>query len=224
MMILETKVTGGSLNQASSRFILSAIFLLFQSLLLQGCSLFTPRPVQDMSQTSAALRAAKEVQADVLAPELFRQAAEIFAKAKREYKFKNFNFATIYAQKARRLAEEAEFEALRNGGNRSSEQVSDPLASSSVGAANNFSGGNGAAPSSEISQEPAPEANPSLPGPAPASLKDPIPQGTPVEVYEQRKAAEDEVRKKLNSNSNEGPSGITPTPAALPTLPVPLPS
>lgn len=99
--------------------------------LTAGCSLLSTRPVQDMSDTAAALRAARDVQADVLAPELYRQAGEWFFKAKHEYKFKNFELARKYASKARAFAEDAEFEALRNGGNRASNgdvTQTDPMA------------------------------------------------------------------------------------------------
>jgi hypothetical protein len=81
-----------------------------------------------MSNTTAAIRAAKEVQADTLAPELYRQSNEWFFKAKREYKFKNFKLAKEYSDKARFLAEQAEFESLKNGGNRAEQNISDPLA------------------------------------------------------------------------------------------------
>lgn len=108
-------------------------FLIF-TLGLSGlsCSIFATRPVQEMSDTSAALRAAKEVQAETLSPELFRQANEWFFKAKREYKFKNFKLAQEYAEKARIFAEQAEFESIRNGGNRT-ELIPDPLANPALG-------------------------------------------------------------------------------------------
>ncbi len=85
-------------------------------ILASGCALFYGRPVQSMSDTAAAIKAAREVQADSLAPDLYREANEIFLKAKREYKFKNFKLAKDYADKARELAEKAEFESLRKGG------------------------------------------------------------------------------------------------------------
>lgn len=69
-----------------------------------------------MSNTQAALRAAKEVQADVLAPELYRQATEWFLKARQEYRYKDFEKAHNYAVRARQNAEQAELEALKNGG------------------------------------------------------------------------------------------------------------
>jgi hypothetical protein len=91
-----------------------------------GCSIFYTRPTQDMADTQAAMRAAKEVQADTLAPELFREATDWWLRAKREYKVKNFSLASDYAGKARQLAEQAEFESVRAGGVR--EEPPDPLA------------------------------------------------------------------------------------------------
>lgn len=92
---------------------------------LSSCSLLATRPLQEMSFSSAAIRAAKEVQADTLAPEYFRQSNEWFSRAKREYKLKNFLLARESANKARYYAERAEFEALRGGGVRN-EQGSGP--------------------------------------------------------------------------------------------------
>jgi hypothetical protein len=168
-----------------------------------------------MSQTAAALRAAKEVQADVLAPELYRLAQENFTKAKREYKFKNFSFATVYLKKARRLAENSEFEALRNGGNRTSEQVPDPLANGPAGA--------------DASQEQAqsPTSGP-LKSLAPAPYTYPTPTGTPIEVYDQRKAEEDAARKNLETAGGErsgsgGAAPSSPPPTSTPSLTPPTP-
>jgi hypothetical protein len=90
-----------------------------------GCSLFHTRPVQEMSDTQSAMRAAKEVQADTLAPEIYREAADWWQRAKREYKLKNFAVASEFAEKARVLAEQAEFEAVRGGGVR--EEPPDPM-------------------------------------------------------------------------------------------------
>lgn len=94
--------------------------LIFASVFIlnSGCAIVTTRPVQEMANTQAAIRAAKEVQADTLAPDLYRQANEWFFKAKREYKLKNFSFAKSYSERAREYAEQAEFEAIKNGGNR----------------------------------------------------------------------------------------------------------
>ena len=74
-----------------------------------------------------SLKAAKEVNADVLAPELYRRAQETALKARHEYRFKNFEIAKKYADQGRVYAERAEFEALRNGAKRDAVPT-DPLA------------------------------------------------------------------------------------------------
>lgn len=74
-----------------------------------------------------AIRAAKEVGADVLAPELFRLASETAHQARNDYRFKDFQSAKRLANQARVYAEKAEFESIRNGGQR--ELIpTDPLA------------------------------------------------------------------------------------------------
>lgn len=90
------------------------------SLNISCSSLLTTRPYFVISETEAAIRAAKEVQADILAPELFRQAQEWFFSAKRNYKFKYFKLAKAECLKAKVFAEKAEFEALKNGAERTS--------------------------------------------------------------------------------------------------------
>lgn len=79
-----------------------------------------------MSDTRAAIRAAHDVQADSIAPELYRQATEWYVKARHEYRFKNFEEAKEDADQARHFAEEAEFEAIRNGGVRTSDVSTEP--------------------------------------------------------------------------------------------------
>ncbi len=73
-----------------------------------------------MSDTAAALKAAREVSADSLAPEKFRRATEAYFRAQNEYRMKNFQIAEDYAKRAKLLAEESEFEALRQGSARTS--------------------------------------------------------------------------------------------------------
>ena len=111
---------------AAGPFLLTA--LMIGLTLLSGCALFASRPLQEMSDTQAAIHAAQEVQADTLAPDYYRQALEYWEKAKREYKFKNFLEAKENSNKARELAEQAEFEAVRAGGDRS-QTPPDPLSS-----------------------------------------------------------------------------------------------
>ena len=98
--------------------------VLFSVAVTPACSLMATRPVQEMSDTASAIRAAKEVQADTLSAELYRSSSEWFLKAKREYKYKNFKQAKEYAMRSRRFAE---LEAIRNGGNRNDSSIQDPL-------------------------------------------------------------------------------------------------
>lgn len=93
-------------------------FVAMSPFFLSSCSITAVRPAQEMSNMEVAIRAAKEVNADVLAPELFRLASETGQMARREYRFKNFQDAKKLADKARTYAEKAEFESIRNGGKR----------------------------------------------------------------------------------------------------------
>jgi hypothetical protein len=97
---------------------------------LSGCSITAVRPAQEMSNMEVAIRAAKEVNADVLAPELFRMAQEAGMKARRDYKLKNFKEARDLADQARTFAEKAEFTSIQSGGKRDV-IPEDPLASPS---------------------------------------------------------------------------------------------
>lgn len=83
-----------------------------------GCAIFTTRPTQLMSDTSAAIKAAREAQADVHAPELYRQANDWWFQARQEYKFKRFDTAEEYALKAREFAEKAEYSSIQQGAER----------------------------------------------------------------------------------------------------------
>lgn len=100
---------------------MKSILLLFSFsvVLFAGCStLLSTRPDQLMSDTAAAIKAAKEVNADTLSPDLFRQAQESFLKAKNDYTLKNYAVAEDHAKYAKKMAEDAEFESLNAGANR----------------------------------------------------------------------------------------------------------
>ena len=103
------------------------LIALITGLSLSGCSLMATRPGQDMADTAAAIRAAREVQADVHSPVLFLQAIEWLDRAKKEYRYKNFDLAQVYSQYARKYAEKAEFESMRNGATRHDTAGPDPL-------------------------------------------------------------------------------------------------
>ncbi len=96
------------------------------SLFFLGCSITAVRPSQEMSDMEVSIKAAMEVSADTLAPELFRLSNEAALLARKEYRVKNFEAAKRHADQARRYAERAEFEAIRNGAHRESKPV-DPL-------------------------------------------------------------------------------------------------
>ncbi|MFL5813270.1 MAG: DUF4398 domain-containing protein [Bdellovibrionia bacterium] len=111
-------------KSTGSRFAFSKPLAVLSTLtVLVSCSLFKTRPVQEMSDTAAAMKAAKEAQADIIAPVLYREANEWWQKAKAEYKYKNFEEAESYAKKARKLAEQAEFEVLKNPGQRAESAI-----------------------------------------------------------------------------------------------------
>lgn len=107
-----TPQMGAVLWNCSRLFSIVSVLL---TLCIWGCAMFITRPSQLMSDTTAALRAAQQAQAEVLAPELYRQSLEWYFKAKNEYMMKNFKLATEYANRSRTLAEEAEFTAIKNG-------------------------------------------------------------------------------------------------------------
>ena len=136
--------SGAGLKRICSHFFISLL-----TLFLLSCAIVQTRPVQEMSDTAASIRAAREVQADTLSPELFRQANEFFFKAKNEYKIKNFLAAKQFAQKARYYAEKAEFESIRGGGTRSEQSAPE-----------NKNGGSAPIKLKEGSQQPYPYPSP----------------------------------------------------------------
>jgi hypothetical protein len=124
-----------------------------------ACSVTAVRPSQEMSDMEVSLKAASEVNADLLAPELYRLATETALHARREYRLKNFMEAKRFAEVARGHAERAEFESIRNGAKRESipedplskpsyapEPVAEPTPISGDGTAPKTDGGTAPAP------------------------------------------------------------------------------
>ena len=161
--------------------------------LLPGCSLMATRPVQEMADASAAIKAAREVGAQDRVPELYRQAVEMFARAKAEYRYKNFAQAKDLTIKARRMAEEAEFQAVNSGAERNPEVHNADPSVAGTGAAGDYT-------------------------PAPVQSPDDYatPTGTPADDYEQRKKQED-AAKTTPGTSGSTPTVPVPAPNALPT-------
>lgn len=88
--------------------------LILSSLIILGaCGLTTTRPKLDMSLAQAAFIAAKQANAQTLAPGLYRKAEFYYLKAKSSYKRKYFNKAKQYAILSKKFAEKAEFISIR---------------------------------------------------------------------------------------------------------------
>ena len=78
-----------------------------------SCGLATTRPKLEMSLAQVAFMAAKDAQADVKAPGLYRKAEYYYIKAKSSYKRKYFNKAQQYAILSKKYSERAEYVAIR---------------------------------------------------------------------------------------------------------------
>lgn len=89
------------------------IFLIFIVLFVSACGLATTRPKLEMSMAQTAFMAAKEAQADIKAPGLYRKAEYYYLKAKSSYKRKYFNKAQQYALLSKKYSERAEYVAIR---------------------------------------------------------------------------------------------------------------
>ncbi|MEW6055399.1 MAG: hypothetical protein AB1540_02195 [Bdellovibrionota bacterium] len=162
-----------------------------------------------MSNAEIAIRAAKDVNADSLVPELYRSAADYYFKAKREYRLKNFEQSKKYAVRATRLAEQAEFEAYRNGG--ATPEVASKLVApegASLDSESSLNDGTTHTPSSDLSQLPdSSTSEPSLP---PEEEK-----GTDYNLYlrqQEAEAAERERKAKEKEEKKTEPAGPTGPP------------
>lgn len=82
-------------------------------LFVSACGLTTTRPKLEMSMAQTAFMAAKEAQADIKAPGLYRKAEYYYLKAKSSYKRKYFNKAQQYALLSKKYSERAEYVAIR---------------------------------------------------------------------------------------------------------------
>lgn len=90
------------------------IFLVFSfTLILGACGLTTTRPKLEMGMAQEAFIAARNSNAQNLAPALYRRAEEYYLKAKSAYRRKYFNQAKQYAILSKEYSERAEFTAER---------------------------------------------------------------------------------------------------------------
>jgi hypothetical protein len=88
-------------------------FSLLLLVLISACGLTASRPKLEMSMAQAAFMAAKNAQADIKAPGLFRKAEYYYLKAKSSYKRKYFNKAQQFALLSKKYSERAEYVAIR---------------------------------------------------------------------------------------------------------------
>lgn len=78
-----------------------------------GCGLATTRPKLEMNLAQAAFLAAKEANAQTLAPGPYRKAEYYYIKAMSSYRRKYFNKAKQYAILSKKFSEKAESTAVR---------------------------------------------------------------------------------------------------------------
>ena len=80
---------------------------------LGACGLATTRPKTEMALAQTAFLAAKQANAQSLAPNIFRKAEFYYLKAKSAYRRKYFNKAKQYAILSQKFSEQAEYVAKK---------------------------------------------------------------------------------------------------------------
>lgn len=89
-------------------------FLVFILIFVLGaCGLTTTRPKTEMALAQTAFIAAKQANAQSLAPNIYRKAEFYYLKAKSAYRRKYFNKAKQYAILSQKFSEQAEFAAKK---------------------------------------------------------------------------------------------------------------
>ncbi|MGZ3655833.1 MAG: hypothetical protein ACXVB9_11725 [Bdellovibrionota bacterium] len=107
-----------SFSKKTASLLLSlAVFLLLAA---SGCTMVETRPVKQMAYAEAAVQGATLANAETNpdASVVYQLAKDSLSRARSYYRLKNFKECRKLAVRARRLAEEAEWKALR--GNSSS--------------------------------------------------------------------------------------------------------
>lgn len=93
-------------------------------LLIVGCQ---HRPIEELVLADVAVKAAAKVKADALAPDKFRKAENHYLRAKRDFEEGYFDSCRKFANDARLLAEQAEYQAIfRQSKIRSSPEEGEP--------------------------------------------------------------------------------------------------
>lgn len=86
--------------------ILGALFLIAS---LVAC---VQRPIEQIALADVALKAAQKSKADILAPDAYRKAENLYLRAKKDFSEGYFDSARKYADQARVAAEQSEYQAL----------------------------------------------------------------------------------------------------------------
>lgn len=89
------------------------LFLSLFILFLGSCSLTASRPKEELALATAAFISAREANAHISAPDLYRKAEYYLIKARETYRKKFFDQAKDYALLAKKFAEDAEFISLK---------------------------------------------------------------------------------------------------------------
>lgn len=92
---------------------IKTLVITFLLITLGACGLATTRPKYEMAMAQTAFLAARDANAQTLAPGFFRKAEFYYLKAKSSYKRKNFNKAQQYATLSQKFSEKAEAVAIR---------------------------------------------------------------------------------------------------------------
>ena len=85
---------------------------LFFGIALVGLVACSSRPVRQIVLADVAIKAAQKAKADSLATDLYRKAENHYLRAQKDYRDGYFDSCRKFADKARRLAEQAEYRAI----------------------------------------------------------------------------------------------------------------
>lgn len=77
-----------------------------------GMAACHPRPIEDMILADVAIKAAQKVKAEVLAPDTYRKAENLYLRAKKDFTEGYFDSAKKFAHEARQVAEQAEYQSV----------------------------------------------------------------------------------------------------------------
>jgi PBP1b-binding outer membrane lipoprotein LpoB len=103
----------------------AAMLICVAAFLFSGCSMFETRPVKQLAYAEAAMQAALLANADTNPDtmQIYQLARDSLARARSFYRLKNFREARKLAVRSRRMAEEAEWKALRGSSSKEGDSL-----------------------------------------------------------------------------------------------------